>query len=244
MRVITMWSGPRNISTALMYSWRQRADTQVFDEPYYGRYLSQFDPGHPGQDEVRASQPIDIDEIIGRITAPGGAPLRYVKNIAHHLDALDNDPANTDVLGLGTNVLLIRHPAPVVASLTATLGEGFSVDITGAESLTRVLDYELAAGREPLVIDSADLLCDPEGILMRVCERLEIAFDEAMLGWPAGPKPEDGVWAKHWYHNAHASTGFGPHREFSGKLSEIQTALLTQCLPHYDRLRSYSIKDL
>jgi len=236
LTVINMWSGPRNISTAFMYSWRQRPDTVVFDEPFYGVYLSQFDPGHPGMEEVVADMELDIDQIVANITAPGDRPVRYIKNIGHHVDALDDS-----VLDLFTNVLLVRDPAEMIASLTATLGDEISVDITSMPQLCRILDRELASGRTPFVVESRRLLEDPPGILQAICERLDLPWTEAMLSWPPGPKPEDGVWAKHWYHSAHASTGFVPYAPKTTELNDAQQALADACRPYYERLEPYII---
>lgn len=234
--VINMWSGPRNISTALMYSWRQRPDTLVFDEPFYGHYLSKFDPAHPGMDEIVATMELDVDKIVANITAPGDQPVRYIKNIGHHLDALD-----PSILGLFTNVLLVRDPVDMVASLTATIGDDISVDITGMPQLSQVLDHELGAGRAPLVVESKRLRNEPVRVLTELCSRLNLPFDDAMLSWPAGPKPEDGCWAKHWYDNAHASTEFVPYVSKASELNAAQRALADACQPHYERLRPYII---
>ena len=217
------------MSTALMYSWRQRADTQVFDEPFYGIYLRQFDPGHPGRDEIIDSMPLDFDATLSHITSDVGPPVRYIKNICHHLDALDDS-----VLDLFTNVLLIREPARVLASLTATLGTDFSIDITGLVQQVRILDHEIATGRTPLVLDSAQLVSNPRRVLTALCDRLGVPFDETMLSWPTGPKPEDGYWAKFWYHGAHASTGFlKPDATPDGNFGH---PLLDACSELYERL--------
>lgn len=233
-----MWSGPRNVSTAFMYSWRQRPDTLVFDEPWYGVYLTKFDPGHPGQDEIVATADLDHASIMAAITAEHpGRPVRYIKNIGHHLDALD-----VSILDAFTNVLLIRDPKSVIASLTATIGDSFSPDITGIVQQIRILDHELNAGREPLVIDSADLLADPAGMLRAVCDRVGIVHDDSMLSWPAGPKPEDGIWAQHWYHNAHASTGFGDPTRRNVELNVRQQALFDAVASHHERLWAHRIQ--
>lgn len=235
-RVINMWSGPRNISTAFMYSWRQRSDTLVFDEPFYGTYLSEFDIGHPGQDEIVASMELDVDTIVAMITAPGPKPIRYIKNIGHHLDALD-----PPILDLFENVLLVRDPGAMVRSLTHKIGEKATVEITGLPQQVQILEHELHAGRTPLVIDSRDLLTDPPGFLRRLCDHLQLPFEAAMLSWPAGPKPEDGVWAKYWYDNAHRSTGFVPFAERDEPLDPTQLRLLRECQPYFERLKQYQL---
>jgi len=215
-----------------MYSWRQRADTQVFDEPFYAIYLREFDPGHPGRAEIIDSMPLDFDATISHITAGGGRPIRYIKNICHHLDALDES-----VLDLFTNVLMIREPSRVLASLTATLGADFSVDITGLAQQVHILDHEIAANRAPLVLDSGQLLSSPRRCLSKLCDLLGVPFEDAMLSWPTGSKPEDGYWEKFWYHSAHQSTGFRePEAVPEGDFSH---PLLDACVPLYERLAKH-----
>jgi hypothetical protein len=207
LTVVNMWSGPRNVSTALMYSWRQRADTWVFDEPFYGLYLREFDPGHPGRDETIESMPLSYDETIDHLTAEDPRRVRYIKNIGHHLDVLDNS-----VLDLFANVLLLREPERVIASLAATMGTEIDLAITGLRQQVQILDHEIAAGRTPIVLDSKAILEDPASCLEHLCSLLGLDFDEAMLSWPPGAKPEDGAWGKYWYENTRASIGFGKHR--------------------------------
>jgi len=220
-----------------MYSWRQRRDTMVFDEPFYGVYLTQFDPGHPGRDEIIASMDIDVDLICETITRPGPESLRYIKNIGHHLDALD-----MSILDRFENILMIRDPRAMIASLSAKIGEAAAVEITGLPQQVRVLEHELAAGRSPTVIDSKDLLLDPPGFLSAFCDHLGVPFDPAMLSWPAGPKPEDGAWASYWYDSAHRSTEFVPFVERRVDLTPAQQPLLDECQPLVDRLREFQLR--
>ena len=234
--VVNMWCGPRTVSTALMYSWRQRADTLVFDEPFYGVYLREHDPGHPGRDEIIAATPEDATSALALIRADGPEPVRFVKNIGHHLDALP-----MSILDEFTNALLIRDPARVVASLDATLHADFPATITGLPQQVTILDHELSAGRTPVVVDAHGLLADPGGVLAALCAAVGIDFDEAMLTWPAGPKPEDGVWAEHWYASAHRSTGFGPPPTGSVVLTDSQQALVDECQPLYERLLGHHL---
>lgn len=236
--VINMWCGPRTVSTALMYSWRQRPDTLVFDEPFYGVYLRQHDPGHPGRDEIIAAMPEDVGAALAAIRAEAEAPepVRFVKNIGHHLDALP-----PSILDEFTNALLIRDPARVVASLDATLHAEFPATITGLPQQMTILDHELAAGRTPVVVDAHRLLADPPGVLAALCAAVGVEFDEVMLRWPAGPKPEDGVWAEHWYASAHRSTGFGPPPDGEVVLSDSQRTLVDECQPLYERLLGHHL---
>ena len=235
MTVLNLWCGPRTVSTALMYSWRQRPDTRVFDEPFYGVYLRAFDPGHPGRDEIVAAMPEDVDTIVDRIRS-ADRPVRFVKNIGHHLDALPDS-----ILDEFTNGILVRDPARVIASLDATLHADFPATITGLPQQVRILDHELAAGRTPIVVDAGRLLADPRAVLGSLCGAVGLELDERMLSWPAGPKPEDGVWAEHWYQSAHRSTGFAAPPTGDVELTEPQQHLLQECQPLYDRLLAHHL---
>lgn len=220
-----------------MYSWRQRSDTVVFDEPFYGVYLTQFDPGHPGRDEIIAGMSVDVDEICAEIAQPGPRPIRYIKNIGHHLDALD-----ASILDRFENILMIRDPKAMIASLSAKIGEAANVEVTGLPQQVRILEHELAAGRSPTVIDSKDLLLDPPRFLSAFCAHLDVPFDDAMLSWPAGPKPEDGSWATFWYDSAHRSTGFVPFVERDVTLTSAQQQLFDECQPYVGRLREFQLR--
>ncbi|MEL7208685.1 MAG: sulfotransferase family protein [Actinomycetota bacterium] len=235
--VVNLWCGPRTGSTALMYSFRQRADTAVFDEPFYGRYLRHTDPGHPGRDVVIAATPADYEACLDPVLAAGGPPVRFIKNIAHHLDALP-----PSILDRFANGLLVRDPERVVASLGVVLDGSVALDITGFAHLERILDHELAAGRRPVVIESGRLLAEPERALTRLCESFGLPFDPAMLTWPAGPKPEDGPWAQHWYGAVHRSTGFAPPPTEPVHLDAAQQALADRCRPIYERLLDHHLE--
>jgi hypothetical protein len=233
---LSVWSGPRNVSTALMYSFRQRPDTAVVDEPLYGHYLSTSDAQHPGAAEVLETMDDDGERVVREvILGPCGRPILFFKNMAHHLPGLD--PAFLDRI---TNVLLIRDPTEMLPSLARQLSAPTLRD-TGLREQDVILDSILARGESPIVLDARDLLLDPPGVLQKTCAVLDIPFEEAMLTWPAGPKPEDGVWARHWYHKVHASTGFAPYSPPEGRLPARLEPLQEECLPLYRRLESYAI---
>ncbi|HET7269687.1 MAG TPA: hypothetical protein VFI90_01250 [Rubrobacter sp.] len=233
---LSVWSGPRNVSTALMYSFRQRTDTVVVDEPLYGHYLRSTGADHPGAREVMEAMEQDGERVVREvILGPCERPVRFFKNMAHHLPGLD--PA---FLSSITNVLLIRDPTEMLPSLTRQLPSPTLRD-TGLREQAGILGSMLAHGEEPVVLDARELLLDPRGVLRQMCARLGIHFEEAMLSWPAGPKPEDGVWATHWYHNVHASTGFAPYSPFTGLFPEHLKPLLEECLPLYQQIRDYAI---
>jgi hypothetical protein len=233
---LSVWSGPRNVSTALMYSFRQRTDTVVVDEPLYGYYLKSTGADHPGAREIMEAMEQDGERVVREvILGPCERPVHFFKNMAHHLPGLD--PA---FLSSVTNVLLIRDPTEMLPSLTRQLPAPTLRD-TGLREQAWILDTILARGEAPIVLDARELLLDPPGVLRRACSGLGIPFEPAMLSWPAGPKPEDGVWARHWYHNVHASTGFTPYRPHKEHFPEHLKPLLKECLPLYERMRGDAI---
>jgi hypothetical protein len=233
---LSVWSGPRNVSTALMYSFRQRSDTVVVDEPLYGHYLSTSDAEHPGAAEVLETMDEDGERVVREvILGPCGRPIHFFKNMAHHLPGLD--PAFLDRI---TNVLLIRDPTEMLPSLARQLSAPTLRD-TGLREQDVILESILARGERPIVLDARDLLLDPPAVLQRACAALGVPFDGAMLSWPAGPKPEDGIWAEHWYHNVHTSTGFAPYRPPENQFPAHLEPLLGECLPYYGRLEAYAI---
>lgn len=232
-------SGPRNISTALMYSFAQRADTRVYDEPFYAYYLSHTDADtyHPGAREVLDSQSQDGDKVIADVILGEDArPVRFFKNMTHHLIGLD-----WTFLEQLCNVILIRDPLSVIRSYAKEVETPSLRDVGFADSAA-VYDYLCERGQDPPVIDSREVLLDPRGVLSQLCARVGIPFDEKMLAWEAGPRPEDGVWAKYWYANVHKSTGFRPYRENNEPLPDRLMPLYEECLPYYERLYEVAIK--
>lgn len=233
---LSVWSGPRNVSTALMYAFRQRSDTVVVDEPLYGHYLEVSGADHPGREEVLAAMDRDGERVAREvILGPCEKPVHFFKNMAHHLTGLDRG-----FLWEITNVLLIRKPEEMLPSLSIQLPNPTLRDTGLAEQLG-ILDTALRSGHPPVVLDAGELLTDPEGVLREACHRLDIPFEPVMLSWPAGPKPEDGVWAEHWYENVHASTGFGKYHPKTEKTPEDLKPLLAECRPFYERLREFAV---
>lgn len=232
---VNAWSGPRNISTAMMRAWENRPDTIVFDEPFYASYLHHTGLEHPAREEVLASQPTDPAEVVAQLRQPlpEGRAVAYAKQMSHHL--LDGD----DLAWASEfrNVLLIRDPSEVVASYVKSRAECAPEDI-GLLQQARLLDV---LDETPPVIDAADFLQDPERHLRWLCEWLGIGFTDAMLHWPAGPRDSDGVWAPHWYDAVWASTGFEPYRHREPVLTFTQQAVADACRPAYDQLRAHRI---
>jgi len=236
---VAMWSGPRNISTAMMRSWENRADTVVVDEPLYAEYLSRTGLDHPGRDEVIASQATSVAEVVAELSAPlpPGATVHYAKHMAHHLDPTA-DPSWTESFH---NVQLIRDPAEVVASYVRSREACEPQDI-GLLQQGWLMSHWDAAGLEVPVVDAADFLRAPEAHLRWLCDWLGIGFTDRMLSWPAGPRESDGVWAPYWYDAVLASTGFAPYRGRDIALSPHDAAVADACRPAYDALRERRIR--
>ncbi|MEJ7796218.1 MAG: HAD family hydrolase [Nocardioides sp.] len=236
---VAMWSGPRNISTALMRAWENRPDTVVVDEPFYAAFLARTGLDHPARDEVVASQPTEIDEVVDGLRAPlpDGVTVHYAKHMTHHL-APEQD------LGWARefrNVLLIRDPAEVVASYVKSR-DACEPDDIGLLQQVAVLDQLTDVDQGPPVIDAADFLRAPEAHLHWLCDWLGIPFTDAMLAWPAGPRDSDGVWAPHWYDAVWASTGFAAYRPRQVDLDEHDASVARACRPAYERLRAVRLR--
>ena len=227
---VAMWSGPRNISTAMMRSWENRPDTQVVDEPFYAAYLAATGLDHPAREEVIASQPTDPDEVVRRLRDEGSAPVQYAKHMTHHI--LRDWPLDwvTDF----RNILLIRDPEEVVASYVRSR-EACEPEDIGLLQQVRLLD---ALPEDPPIIDAGDFLRDPEGHLRWMCDWLGVDFTDRMLSWPAGPRQSDGVWAPYWYGAVVRSTGFEPWRPRHVELNEHDAAVAHACRRAYDTLWS------
>lgn len=234
-----MWSGPRNVSTAVMYAFRQRTDTKVFDEPLYGWYLASTGLEHPGRHQVLAAMETDGEVVVRDvILGPCDTPVRFFKNMAHHVRGLDRS-----FLDEITNLLLTRDPLEMLPSLAQQIPEPTLAD-TGLVEQVEILDRELASGRRPVVLDAKRLLLNPPAVLIEACRRLDLQFERAMLSWPAGPKPEDGVWAPHWYDNVHRSTGFARYRRKDEPFPERLEPLLEASQPLYERLLTYALGEV
>ncbi|MEM0934637.1 MAG: HAD family hydrolase [Pseudomonadota bacterium] len=224
---IAMWSGPRNLSTALMYAFAQRADTSVRDEPFYAAYLHATEADHPMRDAVLRSQPTSFEKVASACAAPAaeGTAHLYLKLMAHHMVA----DAPLGFMAACTNVFLIRHPARVLASYAVKREHPMLEDI-GAARLLELYGAAQRLGQAPIVIDAADIRRDPAGKIAALCTALGLAPDPTMLHWPMGGNAADGVWAPHWYGAVHRSTGFaaaeGPLPEVSAELRETYAAAL------------------
>ncbi len=231
---IAMWSGPRNISTALMRAWENRPDTAVRDEPLYAHYLMRTGAEHPGRAEVLAAQDTDwrnvVRELLGSV--PGGCPIYYHKHMAHHLFG----DMHGEWLTSFRHAFLIRDPEEMLTSLLKLIPDP-GVFETGLaqqwELFQRVSD---ARGAPAPVLDSRDVLEQPRALVSRLCGALGVPFAEEMLSWPAGPRGSDGVWAPIWYSGVERSTGFQPYRAKEDRVPDRLRSVLDTCRTYYDRL--------
>ncbi len=235
---ICLWSGPRNVSTALMYSFAQLPDIRVVDEPLYGHYLRVSEAPHPGDADVIAAMDCDGNRVMRTLLQEqqdSPATRLFLKHMAHHLVDLD-----LGFLAHSCNIFLIRDPREMLPSLTIQLPKATLTD-TGLKRQWQLYEELVSSGHDPVILDSRELLLDPAAILRALCERISITFDPDMLSWQAGPRAEDGVWAQHWYHSVHKSTGFSPYvakTEFPDRLQP----LLDDCKPWYDKLFAHALR--
>ena len=236
---IAMWSGPRNLSTAMMYSFAARGDCAATDEPFYAAYLAATVVQHPMGADIIAAGQTDAARVAAECLGPNpdGQPLWYQKHMTlHMIPGFDR----SFLRGL-TNVFLIRHPARVVASYSKKRESPTLADIGFVQQAELFDQVAQMTGSAPPVVDSADIRATPRETLTRLCAALGIPFTEAMLNWPAGPKAYDGVWAPHWYNAVHSSTGFDEPEGPLPDLPSAYQALVEQALPSYERLRALAL---
>ena len=236
---IAMWSGPRNLSTAMMRSFGSRADTFVSDEPFYGCFLKSSGADHPMRQEVIAAMDCDWASVMASLRgpAPAEASIWYQKHMWHHMTG----PVGYDDFAGFAHAFLIRDPAQMIASYLrkreAAAFEDFGLE-RQAEFFERETDR---LGHAPPVIDANDVLANPEGVLSGLCAALEIPWDPAMMGWQPGQRETDGPWAPHWYGAVEASTSFGPPDCSTVKLDEAAAEVSDRCRPFYERLAAHRI---
>jgi hypothetical protein len=235
---IAMWSGPRNISTAMMRSWENRPDCSVIDEPFYAYYLAQTQSPHPMFEQIIASQSVNYHDVANAMSSGScNTELQYQKQMTHHM--LPNcDLAWTEHL---THCFLIREPAQVVNSYTNSRGECNADDIGIKRQFELYEAISAITGQTIPVIDSNEVLRNPELTLSKLCKALDVSFSHTMLNWPAGPRKSDGVWASHWYKSVEASTKFSLPKNTVPSLDTQQRAVVDEVLPYYQALQRFLI---
>jgi hypothetical protein len=234
-----MWSGPRNISTAMMRSFENRPDTAVVDEPFYAVYLQETGALHPMRDEVLASQPRDWQVVVERLLGPvpEGRPVFYQKHMTHHMLPLIGREWTLNL----RNAFLIRAPEDVLLSYAQVRGTPSPEEI-GVPQQRELFEREAdRLGDAPPVIDGADVLRDPGRVLSLACAALGIAFVPEMLSWPAGPRATDGVWAPAWYSAVEKSTGFSAPREGRVELTDELKRVADAVRGDYERLAGFRL---
>ena len=236
---IAMWSGPRNISTAMMRAWGNRDDTVVIDEPFYAFYLKATGIQHPGADEVIATSITDWRKIVAYLTEPipHGKRIFFQKHMTHHL----LPEIDREWLGAVTNCFLIRDPREVIGSYIKKR-EVSAVEDLGFVQQAEIFDFVRArTNAVPPVIDAKDVLENPEQMLRLLCEAVGVEFTKSMLSWPPGLRETDGVWAKHWYGEVANTTSFQPYRPRHYELPESLRDLYARCRDCYERLYEYRL---
>lgn len=235
---IAMWSGPRNISTAMMRAWENRADTFVTDEPFYAHFLAHSTVEHPGQKEILASQSTDWQEVVEQCLTSemSGCTVHYQKHMTHHV------PSHISLQWLSklTNIFLIRAPDAVIASYSKSRPDLTASDLGFVQQARLFTTVKEQLDATPLVIDSVKLLEQPRKAMELLCKHCGIPFDEGMLQWPAGKRESDGVWAPYWYSSVEASTGFSaPRKQQSIALDRLQQKMADECQPYYEALAQH-----
>jgi hypothetical protein len=234
--ILNLVSGPRNISTALMYSFAQRTDTVVLDEPFYAVYLSKSGAMHPGRQTILQALPTEEVRVRKQIASAHQTGVLFIKNMAHHMEVLA-DP----LLEGATHLFLIRDPIQILASYAEVITQPVMRDI-GIEFQSQLFSALQKKGIDPLVVDAGFLLRNPVTVLTKLCERCSLPFEQRMVHWPAGPKPYDGVWSDYWYANVHRSTGFKMQPTSSRPLPAHLHELYLRAKPFYEKLLPFSVK--
>jgi len=237
---IAMWSGPRNISTALMRAWENRPDTVVHDEPFYAYFLAKTDMDHPGREEIIAADETDWRRVVERMASaplPPGKTVFYQKHMTHHmLEEID-----MAWLVAVTNCFLLRRPAEVINSYIKVRANATLFDIGFAQQQRIFHLVREQTGQIPPVIDGRDVQENPRRTLGLLCAAVGVPFDERMLAWPAGPRPSDGVWAKYWYSAVEASTSFEPYRHKNEPVPDHLRGVLVEAEEIYQELYQYRL---
>lgn len=240
---IALWSGPRNISTAMMRSWENRTDTVVVDEPLYGPYLATTGKKHAAYEEIRLVQGNDWRPIVSDLIhskpedATDKTKIYYQKHMSHHL----TDDIDLDFVNHLRNGFLIRHPNDVLSSYLRKHHRATPEDLGYPQQVKLFNWIKQRTGKTPPILESKDIQINPEGMLKKLCAALDVPFDTAMLTWPKGYRDSDGIWAEHWYNRVIESTGFSAYQVKENKLTNEEQQIADQCLPYFETLLAHKI---
>jgi len=239
MKIVNLISGPRNLSTALMYSFAQRDDFHVLDEPFYGYYLknTETEIDHPATHEILRTMDLKEEIVVDSIQSLSGLKHVFVKGMAHHY--INKRP---DFILKWDNVILIRHPEKLLVSFSKVI-DNPKLDDIGLKKASELFLFLKENGRIPIVIDSDELMIDPERYLKKLCNKLEVPFTSNMLSWKKEGIPEDGVWAPYWYTNVHNSEGFQKQSRLHSKLPKQLEPVLEKAMPYYNTLKKHILKN-
>jgi hypothetical protein len=235
-----MWSGPRNISTAMMRAWGNRADTAVIDEPFYAYYLKRTGKKHPGAAEIIAGGETDWRKIVASLrteSIPSGRRIFFQKQMTHHLLP---EVDRKWIVAL-TNCFLIRDPREVILSYIKKNPEPTLEDLGFAQQCEIFNFVRERTGKAVPVVDARDVLENPERILRTLCDAIGVPFDVAMLSWPPGLRDSDGVWAKYWYYEVARSMSFQPYQPREGNVPDRLSEIYEQCHECYEKLYQHRI---
>ncbi|MCX7544248.1 sulfotransferase-like domain-containing protein [Marinicella gelatinilytica] len=241
MKRIAMWSGPRNISTAMMRSWENRSDTVVIDEPFYGPFLAHSGENHPLKNQVIADQGSDYHAVLKKLLAPQAANIDifYQKHMAHHMP--DIAFVENHLITPFSHAFLIRNPQDVVRSYVRKY-PNITAEALGYKRQVQIFNLvKKHIGENPPVVESVDVLNQPQETLQKLCHALDVKFDEAMLSWPTGYRESDGVWASHWYNRVIESTGFKPFQKKHKPLTKRENEVAQACRSDYEFLKAFKI---
>ena len=235
-----MWSGPRNISTAMMYAFDNRLDCHATDEPLYANFLMSTGTQHPGAKEIMEKHEADLDRLISQLTGPipEGKSIWYQKHMCHHVMD-DSDISWIDGL---TNCFLIRDPREVLLSLSK-ITDSIDLRSTGLPQQIRIVEHVTKqSGFSPPILDSKEILENPRALLRELCDLVGINFDQKMLSWEPGPRACDGVWAEYWYGSVWASSGFSPPSPRGGELNSYLSGVLDEAMPLLQKLHGMRVR--
>ena len=235
---ICLWSGPRNISTALMYAFAQREDTKVYDEPLYAYYLKNHPEAHeyhPGAEDILNTMENDGEKVVQHMLSNVEKPVLFFKHMTHHLLGLNREFMKDTI-----NVILTRNPHDMLPSFDKVIHNP-TIDDVGYALHIELIDYFNAHQIPFTVLDARTVLDNPEKSLKKLCDFTEIPFDNKMLSWEPQQRPEDGIWAEYWYSSVHKSSGFLKYKPKEDPFPEHLKDLLEECQPHYDKLLEYAL---